>query len=266
VIGTAHGDLRSVEHAPSFRISGTRIDVLTLDRAVSACISRARDGRYGAVHLCNAYTVSLAHRDPTFASLLDRGDLNLMDGMPLIWTARHLGFDQCRDRVYGPDLMTGVIREGRTYGLRHYLYGSTPTVVARLRERLTEQFPGVAIVGCEAPPFRELDPHEERAVIERIARSRADVVWLGLGTPKQNHVADRLRERVPALVVGVGAAFDFHSGAKPQAPRWIQHAGLEWAYRLGSEPRRLWRRYLIGNTVFVFGALRTLEPPARSPF
>jgi N-acetylglucosaminyldiphosphoundecaprenol N-acetyl-beta-D-mannosaminyltransferase len=244
---------------PAFRISGTRVDALTLPQAVEACLSRTGDGRYGTVHLCNAYTISLAHRDPSFAELLDRGDLNLMDGMPLVWTARRLGFDHCEDRVYGPDLMAEVMRAGRSDGVKHYLYGSTPEVVERLRRNLARTIPGIEIVGTEAPPFRELDPTEYDALVERMTRSRTDVVWLGLGTPKQNVFADRLRGRVPALVVGVGAAFDFFAGTKRQAPRWVQRAGLEWAYRLVTEPRRLWRRYLVGNTVFLFGALRTVE-------
>jgi N-acetylglucosaminyldiphosphoundecaprenol N-acetyl-beta-D-mannosaminyltransferase len=246
----------------TFRIAGSRIDALSLDQAVDDCVSRAQDGRYGAVHLCNAYTISLAHRDPGFAAVLDDGDLNLMDGMPLVWTARWLGFENCRGRVYGPDLMDEVIQAGIPRGIRHYLYGSTPQVVASLRRRLDERFPGVEIVGAEAPPFRDLTTAEEDALISRITRTGANVLWLGLGTPKQNHVAGRLRGRVPALVVGVGAAFDFHAGVKRQAPRWIQRIGFEWAYRLLSEPRRLWRRYLIGNTVFVFGALRTIEVDA----
>jgi N-acetylglucosaminyldiphosphoundecaprenol N-acetyl-beta-D-mannosaminyltransferase len=224
---------------------------------------RAKQGQSGAVHLCNAYTISLAHRDANFAYVLDRGDLNLMDGMPLVWTARRVGFDHCSDRVYGPDLMREVMSAGRESGLTHYLYGSTPEVIARLRHNLVETLPGVEIVGAEAPPFRDLDPAEVAALVDRVIESEADVVWIGLGTPKQNHFADRLSGLVPALVVGVGAAFDFHAGTKPQAPRWIQRAGLEWLFRLLTEPRRLWRRYLVGNTVFLFGALRTVEVPGR---
>jgi N-acetylglucosaminyldiphosphoundecaprenol N-acetyl-beta-D-mannosaminyltransferase len=257
---------RGVNRSPdalAFRISGTRIDALDLDQAVEACLQRALSGRGGAVHLCNAHTISLAHRDPHFASLLDRGDLNLMDGMPLVWTARRVGFDHCTERVYGPDLMREVFRSGLAHRLQHYLYGSTSEVIGKLRARLTESFPGAAIVGVESPPFRDLTGAEEEELVERIERSGAHVVWLGIGTPKQNHLADRLGARVSALVVGVGAAFDFHAGTKPQAPRWIQRVGLEWAFRLVTEPRRLWRRYLVGNTVFIFGALRTVEAPSQ---
>lgn len=197
-----------------------------------------------------------------------------MDGTPLVWAARRAGLD-IEQRVYGPDLMRDVLDRGRAHDLRHYLYGSTPEVLADLEERLRSRLPGVAIAGTHSPPFRELTAAEEDEVVADILRSRAQVVWVGLGTPRQDDFVARMRDRLPVPLVAVGAAFDFHADRKPQAPRWMMDRGLEWLYRLLTEPRRLWRRYLIGNPIFLWGLSRgidvvpgpprtSLPPPARS--
>jgi N-acetylglucosaminyldiphosphoundecaprenol N-acetyl-beta-D-mannosaminyltransferase len=239
---------------PAMRVCGVRIDALDADQAADLLLSRV--GEHGAVHLCNAFTLSLATQDPGFGALLDRGDVNLPDGMPLVWIARRLGLCLAA-RAYGPDVMAGVLDRGRATGLRHYLYGSTPEVLQALRTEIGRRWPGVTVVGAESPPFRTLTGEEEQALVERLAAAGPDIVWVGLGTPGQDHFVDRFRDRVRAPLVAVGAAFDFHAGAKRQAPRILQRAGLEWAFRLATEPRRLWRRYLVGNTRFVVEVLRS---------
>ena len=176
--------------------------------------------------------------------------------MPLVWIGRRLGLSHMLDRVYGPDLMIATIDRGRAHGMRHYLYGSTPEVIAQLETNLRERFPGVEIVGVESGPFRPLTETEEHELSSRIAESGADVVWVGLGTPRQDVFVDRFRDFVPVTFIAVGAAFDFHAGTKRQAPRIVQRAGFEWLFRLITEPRRLWKRYLIGNGRFVWAVLR----------
>lgn len=249
--------------ASGLRTCGVRIDALARDQAaqwvVATAGARPRPTSGASVHLCNAYTLSLTSRDPELAALIDGGTRNLMDGMPLVWTARRLGFEHIDERVYGPDLMLDVMHAGVDGGLRHYLYGGAPDVVADLEERLRVRVPGVRIVGAESPPYRPLTGEEEDEVAARFMEADADVVWVGLGTPKQDVFVERFKERVPAVFVAVGAAFDFHAGRKRQAPEWMQRAGLEWLFRLLSEPRRLWRRYLIGNLVFLWGLSRGVE-------
>lgn len=239
----------------SFLCCGVRVDASTLDAAAGDVLAAARAGQACTVHLCNAYTLSLARCDPSFRRALNRGDRNLPDGMPLVWVGRRLGFTDMRTRVYGPDLMRAVIDRGRAERVRHYLYGSTPEVVQRLAASLRQAYPGVEIVAAESPPFRGLRPEEAHALVERVRATGAGVVWVGLGTPKQDRFLDELGPRLDTAVVAVGAAFEFLAGTKPQAPGFLRDHGLEWAYRLLREPRRLWRRYLVGNVVFLAGLM-----------
>jgi N-acetylglucosaminyldiphosphoundecaprenol N-acetyl-beta-D-mannosaminyltransferase len=235
----------------AFRCCSVRIGALNLDQAVERLQAFALEGGGRSVHLCNVYTLSLALEDPSFTAAINRGDLNLPDGTPLVWFGRRVGFAHLRRRVYGPDLMLATVRAGRARPLRHYLYGSTPEVLGRLVSRLHELAPGVEIIGAESPPFRLLTEREEAEMTDRIRRLRPDIVWVGLGTPRQDLFIDQFRDRLGATLVAVGAAFDFLAGAKRQAPSWMQNSGLEWAFRLATEPRRLWRRYLVGNTRFL---------------
>jgi N-acetylglucosaminyldiphosphoundecaprenol N-acetyl-beta-D-mannosaminyltransferase len=252
----------------AFRCCGVRIDAVTFDDAIDWLRAFTQEGGGRAVHLCNAYTLSLAQRSSSFAATVDRGDLNLPDGTPLTWVGRSLGFAHMRRRVYGPDLMLAAARAGRAWGLRHYLYGSTPEVVACLTRRLSMVAPGIEIVGVESPPFRPLSEPEEADLVERVRRARPGVVWVGLGTPLQDQFVDRFRDQLGATLVAIGAAFDFIAGTKRQAPAWMQDHGLEWAFRLAQEPRRLWRRYLLGNAIFLSGLARglaTVDRPIARP-
>jgi N-acetylglucosaminyldiphosphoundecaprenol N-acetyl-beta-D-mannosaminyltransferase len=235
----------------AFRCCDIRVDAIGLDLAVDRVRTFTAAGAGRAVHLCNAYTMSVAVGDSSFTAVLNRGDLNLPDGTPLVWLGRRAGFPDMRRRVYGPDLMLAVLQAGRSWGLRHYLYGSTPVVLQGLQARLNELAPGIQLVGAESPPFRSLSEREEAELVDRVRLVRPDVIWVGLGTPRQDVFVDRFRDRLGATLIAVGAAFDFHAGAKRQAPRWMQDRGLEWAFRLATEPRRLWRRYLVGNARFL---------------
>jgi N-acetylglucosaminyldiphosphoundecaprenol N-acetyl-beta-D-mannosaminyltransferase len=227
-------------------------------------VRRATEGTPTGVHLVNAYSLVCAHsHDEVAGALAAEADVNFMDGMPLVWLARAFGASPDISRVYGPDLMLDVLDRGRAHGLRHYLYGGTPRTLSLLRERLERRFPGVQIVGSEAPPFRPLDPHEVAAAQDRIRQSSADVVWVGLGTPKQDLLCTEWAAACDCVMVGVGAAFDFHAGVKRQAPQRMQRFGLEWLFRLCTEPRRLAGRYLAGNLRFLWLARRSeLHPIA----
>jgi N-acetylglucosaminyldiphosphoundecaprenol N-acetyl-beta-D-mannosaminyltransferase len=210
------------------------------------------------VHLCNAYTLALADRDPSLHELLRAAMLNLPDGTPVVWANRlmHPDVEVPKQRVRGPGLFLDVFDYGQEVGLRHYLLGSTPDVLERLTANLLERFPAAQIVDVESPPFRELDDLERAEQLARIEASGAEVVWVGLGTPKQDIEVARMARESRRVFVAVGAAFDFAAGTKTEAAPWMQNNGLEWVHRLGQEPRRLWKRYLFGNARFVRATLR----------
>lgn len=238
----------------SFVCSGVRIDAFDPPGAAAAL----QESRYGVArrtHLCNAYTLSLAVQDRQYRRLLNDSDLNFADGHYVAMVGRWRGLSNMEQRVYGPTLMLTTLDRGRARGLRHYLYGATGETVARLATALRTRFPGVMIVGVEAPPFRPLTSAEENALFARVRAVRPDIFWVGLGTPKQDVFVARYAERLSCTVVPVGAAFDFHAGTKLRPPRIAQRLGLEWLFRLLTEPVRLWRRYLIGIPIFLIGLL-----------
>lgn len=231
---------------PTYEVSGTRIAALTPDDAARLIVARAGD-RVREVHLCNTYTLSEIDRDPRLRDALRRADLNLPDGAPVAWLGRRHGITTS---VRGPDLVLNVMREGVECGLSHYLYGGAPGVADRMRIAVEDRIPGVKIANCECPPYRELDDTELADLGRRIDASGSGIVWIGLGTPKQDYLVARLSAHTSAAVIPVGAAFNFISGDLPEAPRWLHGSGLEWSYRLMREPARLWRRYLIGGPRF----------------
>jgi N-acetylglucosaminyldiphosphoundecaprenol N-acetyl-beta-D-mannosaminyltransferase len=212
------------------------------------------------VHLCNAYTFSLADKDPGFKAMLQRAAINFPDGKSVVWANKLLHRRKTipNDRVYGPDLFLDVFEKGQELGLRHYLLGSTPQVLSGLETELRWRFPKAAIVGAVSPPFRALTEQETAEQTARLVESKAQVVWVGLGTPKQDWESARLAAEVGAIFVAVGAAFDFIAGEKKQAPMWMQRSGLEWLFRLAVEPRRLWKRYLFGNARFLRATIREM--------
>lgn len=233
-------------------IAGVRVDFLDANATLRAVERAATDGCGMSVHFVNAYTLALADRDGGYLRLLEASDLNLPDGRPVAWAGRRML--PRTSQLCGPDFMLHAFDEGAA--LRHYLYGSTPETIGHLTQKLTCAFPDAQIAGAESPPFRELTDVERRAVTERISASGANIVWVGLGTPKQDRFVEEMKQLLRVPLVAVGAAFDFHAGLKSRPPRWVRAAGLEWAFRLFSEPRRLWRRYLFGNARFLRALLR----------
>ncbi len=241
------------------RTCGVDLDAVGPVAAAATIIAAGVEGRPAAVHLCNAYTLSLALRDDAVRDVLAVGDHNFMDGAPLVWAARRNGMPELEGRVYGPNLMEDVLDQGRDVGLRHFLYGSSPDVLADLEIAIATTWPGATVAGSHSPPFRDLTEQEADEAVTMIKESGAQVVWVGLGTPRQDHFVAAFRDRIGIPLIAVGAAFDFHAGRKAQAPLWMQNAGLEWLFRLVTEPRRLWRRYLVGNPVFLWGLSRGVE-------
>lgn len=198
----------------------------------------------------NVHVVMTAYWHKSFQRIVSNAALVTPDGMPLVWALRLLG-SQGQTRVYGPDLMLAWCDQAAHLGLPIYLYGGTESTLDKLQTRLMQQFPALVIAGSHAPPFRSLTIEEEAVDLDRIHASEAAVVFVGLGCPKQEVWMARQQGKLQAVMIGVGAAFSFHSGEVSQAPRWMMAWGLEWLYRLTREPGRLWKRYLINNPAFV---------------
>jgi N-acetylglucosaminyldiphosphoundecaprenol N-acetyl-beta-D-mannosaminyltransferase len=219
----------------------------------------------GYVCVCNVHAVMASEEDPELREALLGSSLNVPDGQPLVWAINALGHSLSA-RVYGPELMARHCARAAQSGQRIYLYGGrNQGALVQLALNLRQRYPGVRIVGGYSPPHRPLNPEERAAVIHEINSSRADIVWVGIGVPKQEKWMLEMRDQLRApVLVGVGAAFDFHAGLVPQAPNWLQDSGLEWAYRLAHEPRRLWRRYLRYNPRFVYAFAEQLLRHRRS--
>lgn len=237
-----------------FRCCGVLIDGLEPAGATQALL-RSQYGEARRTHLCNAYTLSLAMRDHEYRDLLNEADINFSDGHYLAMVGRKRGQAAMTERVYGPELMFNTMSQGRESNLSHYLYGASPETVTKLKTSLEEKLPGVNIVAAESPPFRALTEQESQELVERTKQLKPDLVWVGLGTPRQDQFVAEYAHQLQCTLVPVGAAFDFWSGNKPMAPKFVREHGLEWAYRLATEPRRLWKRYLVGNSMFIYGAL-----------
>lgn len=238
---------------PGIGVLGVRVDAVNLRTATETIGAAVERRRKGYVCVTGVHGVMESQRDPQVRAIHNEAALVTPDGMPLAWLLKLAGHAEA-DRTYGPDLMLSVFAHGETRGHRHFLYGASESTLALLRANLLRRFPDAKIVGTHAPPFRPLSDEEARAVADEINASGADIVWVGLSTPKQEQWMARCRDLLDApMLIGVGAAFDFHAGLKPQAPALLQRAGMEWAFRLCCEPRRLWRRYLANNPRFVLG-------------
>jgi len=232
-------------------VLGVQVSVTNYQEATDAVIEAARRHEPALVACQAVHAVVTASCDPDLREKLNGFDLVTPDGQPVRWAMNLLHGVGLSERVYGPELMLHLCRSAADNGVSVYLYGGSPEVIERLRERLPGICPGLQIAGAESPPFRALSPAEDEATVERINASGAGLLFLGLGCPKQDLFAHAHRKTIRAVQVCVGAAFDFHAGVKPMAPAWMQRHGLEWFFRLAHEPRRLWKRYLVTNTIFL---------------
>ena len=248
--------------ARSFEFSGVRIVDTDVPGAIDALVSTAAAGLPQGLHLCNAYTLALATRDPAYREALrHQGAVNLPDGTPVAWYYWLASRQRARGPVRGPSLMKAGLASP---GLRHFLLGGTTELLADLETVIAREYPQAVVAGRLAPPFGDPSDSDLDRWAACLRDSDADIVWVGLGTPRQDVVISRLVARTDSALVGVGAAFDFLSGHKAEAPRILHRTGLEWVYRLVSEPRRLWRRYLFGNTTFVVQAVRQIAVARRT--
>jgi N-acetylglucosaminyldiphosphoundecaprenol N-acetyl-beta-D-mannosaminyltransferase len=237
---------------PRCNVLGVSVCAMNLSIAVQAVLEAVREKSKGYVCVSGVHGVTEAQDDPAFRGILNRAFLNTTDGMPLVWLARHQVGEPSIDRVYGPDLMLELFEATRHGEATHFLYGGAPGVAEELKAKLEQRLPGVRIVGTFCPPFRPLNADEERQLAALVAEKKPDLMWIGLSTPKQERfMAEYLPRLDTTVMLGVGAAFDFHSGRVRQAPRWIQRSGFEWLFRLCTQPRRLARRYLVNNPLFL---------------
>jgi N-acetylglucosaminyldiphosphoundecaprenol N-acetyl-beta-D-mannosaminyltransferase len=232
-------------------ILGVAVSALNPALAAETIEGWVRAGRRQYVCVTGVHGVIESRRDPSVRAIHNAAGLVTPDGMPLVWLLRLAGHRDAR-RVYGPDLMLLLLERSVKEGFTHFLYGASEPTLSDLRQRLTARFPGLRVVGAIAPPFRPLTPAEDRETAAAINRVSPDFLWVGLSTPKQEiWMAEHRAQLDAGVLLGVGAAFDFHAGRVRQAPRWMQGYGLEWLFRVYREPRRLWRRYLYSNTRFV---------------
>lgn len=241
---------------PSTDVLGVPISLLSMEDAVATLLNWARRGDSRMVCIRDVHGVMLAQKDAELMAVHREADMVTADGMPLVWVCKSRGF--VVTRVCGPDLVGELARASQAEGMRHYFYGGKEGVAERMAHALKTAFPGIEIAGCFCPPFRALSPTEDAEITNRIAAARPHFVWVGLSTPKQERWMRQHVGRIPgATLIGVGAAFDVYAGEMKRAPKWMQGAGLEWLYRLASEPKRLWRRYLVLAPAFLWKLMTT---------
>jgi len=233
-----------------FDILGCKISIANMQSAVEAVCNRIKSGEGGYVCFSNVHTLVTSKNDISLRDSTNNSFLSMPDGKPLSMYANLKGYEDVK-QVAGPDFMPHLFNSEK--GIKHYFYGSTVETLEKLVKNFSELYPEAVIVGSYSPPFRELMPSEIENNINNIKESGADIIWIGLGAPKQERwMSEHWEQLKPAILMGVGAAFDFHAGIKKRAPEWMKKYGLEWFHRLCSEPGRLWKRYLITNTKFMF--------------
>jgi N-acetylglucosaminyldiphosphoundecaprenol N-acetyl-beta-D-mannosaminyltransferase len=257
--------IRSTEHPWSERVIGQRVDPVTKAQAADAVVRRALTSQPGAyVCLTNVHSTVESQRSAELRAAVDDAFLSVPDGMPLAWILRHRGHVET-EKVTGIEFIPLVASRGLEMELRHFFYGGAPGVAVRAGLRLERLIPGVRVVGAAAPPFRDTPGWANEELRDEVRRTRPHVLWVGLGAPKQELWMTQMAGELDVpIMIGVGAAFDYLAGSKPHAPTYLRHVGLEWLFRLAVEPRRLWRRYLVGNVTFLWLLAREgLEGPSR---
>lgn len=237
---------------PRVDVLGVNLSAVNMYRAIGLSESWIETGKSGYICMTGVHGVMEAQSNPHLRRVLNQAVINAPDGMPMTWVGWLQGQSQM-DRVYGPDFMANLCQRSVEKGYRHYLYGGEPRVAQALKIALEKRFPGLKIVGTFTPPFRSLTHEEETDFLNDVRHAKPDIVWIGLSTPKQElFMADYLERLGVPLLVGVGAAFDFHTSRIDDAPAWIKRAGLQWLHRLLQDPGRLWKRYLLNNPAFLW--------------
>lgn len=241
-----------------FNVLRCEISRVNIERAVDAILARVRSGNGGYVCFTNVHASVMAYNNPEYLTVLNQSFMTLPDGKPVYWVGRLKGVNDIQ-QIPGPDFLPILMGCNIVPPLRHYFYGGRSDVLEKLIENLKAEFPDIVIAGWESPPYRDLSADEDSQMVRRIKESGASIIWVGLGAPKQEYwMASHFEQLKPAVLFGIGAAFDFHAGNVKRAPSWMRTIGLEWFYRLVQEPRRLWKRYLVTNTLFVVYVLKSL--------
>jgi N-acetylglucosaminyldiphosphoundecaprenol N-acetyl-beta-D-mannosaminyltransferase len=264
LMGDAHTNGKSFMRRGAF-VLDSHIDAINWEDVISRMVSWAAQRQSRYVALCNVHSVVTASKNEAHNKVLAQADLVLPDGAPVAWALRREGFSH-QQRINGPDLTWRYLAVAERLGQSVFFYGSSESTLAKLRARIEKQFPKLRIAGMVPPPFRELTAEEDQAHVDLINRSGANVLFVGLGCPKQEAWMASHRGRIQAVMVGVGAAFDYHAGTIRRAPAWMQRLGMEWAYRLMSEPRRLLKRYASTNSVFILRMLKSLLSGSSGPY
>jgi N-acetylglucosaminyldiphosphoundecaprenol N-acetyl-beta-D-mannosaminyltransferase len=237
-------------------VLGVKVSAIDLQRAVELADRWITAGKQGYICVTGVHGVMEAQSDPEFRSILNHAAMNVPDGMPMTWVGRRQGFGEM-DRVFGPDFMTAVCRLSVERGYRNFFYGGKPGVAQLLGDTLQRRFPALQIAGIYTPPFGSLTLEQEQHVCDLVHRSKPHILWVGLSTPKQERFMARYVDRLEtSLLIGVGAAFDYHTGQIRDCSEWVKRAGLQWLHRLAQDPKRLWRRYLRNNPAFLWQIAR----------
>ena len=237
---------------PRANVLGVGVSAINMSDALKLFQCWLGNGGKGYVCVTGVHGVMEAQRDPGFRRILNESLLTTPDGMPTVWIGKLQGF-QSMGRVFGPDLMREVCRLSVENGYSHFFYGGRPGVADRLKAEMTKRFPGLRVAGTYTPPFGSLNRGEEAHLLEILAKSKPDIFWVGLSTPKQERFMAEYNGKIQAkIMVGVGAAFDLHTGLIKDAPNWMKASGMQWLHRLLQDPRRLWKRYLLNNPKFLW--------------
>jgi N-acetylglucosaminyldiphosphoundecaprenol N-acetyl-beta-D-mannosaminyltransferase len=233
-------------------VLGVGISAVNMAQSVAACDELISRNGKGYVCVTGVHGVMEAQVDPSLRTIQNNSFLTVPDGMPMVWVGRLQGHDHMR-RVYGPDFMIDLCQHSVARGFRHFLYGGNDGVAEQLATNLRNRIPGLQVVGTYTPPFRPLNAEEEQELFAKVAECKPDVIWVGLSTPKQERFMAQYIDRLDTkLMVGVGAAFDLHTGRMIDAPDWVKAIGMQWFHRMLQEPRRLAKRYLINNPIFIY--------------
>ena len=245
------------------QLFGIRVSVGAMDTAAEQILARARRAEGGLVCVANVDMLTRAKRTPRLAGLMSKAVAVVTDGMPLVWALRTLQGRRDAQRVYGPGLVLELCERAAREGMGVFFYGGTPDELDKLQRNLRERCPALVIAGAVSPPMLPAEPPFDADITTRINASGAGLVFVGLGCPKQEFWMDTHAARLKPVSIGVGLAFALIAGTKKQAPAWMRGAGLEWLFRLGQEPGRLWKRYLVGNSLFIWYTLRECIRPSR---
>ncbi len=242
----------TVKYKETYDILGVYTAVTNMSETLSFLTDNLEELRGDYICVSNVHTTVMAHENESYKKIQNEAAMVLPDGKPLSVLERKKGGFQRAEKVSGPDLMPELFKMSEEMGYKHFFYGSTERTLELLKDNLQQKYPKLQIVGMYAPPFRQLTDKEDEEVIQRINEEKPDFLWVGLGAPKQEVWMASHKNKISAVMIGVGAGFDFHAGVVKRAPVWMQRSGLEWLYRLFQDPKRLWKRYVVTNSKFIW--------------